>query len=116
LLDAAGSASDGAFFVVPEKYEGKEYKDFAKKYEAKYHTIPNFNASSSYDCMHIVAIAISKVAESGLPVTGDNVRKSLQESSFVGATGLTKFDQNGDVLGKVFGRREIRDGMAKSIQ
>jgi branched-chain amino acid transport system substrate-binding protein len=116
LLDAAGSAADGAFFVVPEKYEGKGYQDFTKKYEAKYHTVPNFNASSSYDCMHIVAIAISKVAEAGLPITGDNVRKSLQESSFVGATGLTKFDQNGDVVGKVFGRREIRNGMAKPIQ
>src|ERR1051325_1519295 len=105
LFDAAGAAADGAFFVVPEKFEGTEYKEFAKKYQSKYGKRPDFNASSSYDCMHVVAVALKKVLDSGQPITGETVKAALEGSTFNGATGATKFDANGDVVGKVFGRR-----------
>lgn len=112
LFNAAGSSANGAFFVVPEKYEGKEYQKFAKEYQAKYGKQPDFNAASSYDCMHVVAVALKKVLDAGEPITGENVKNALQTSTFNGATGLTKFDENGDVVGKIFGRRVIQNGKA----
>lgn len=115
LFEVAGTAADGAFFVVPEKFEGVEFQAFAKHYQEKHHKVPNFNASSSYDCMNVVAIAMKKVASANLPMTGDNLRKALHESTFIGATGLTKFDENGDVVGKIFGRRIIKNKKALSV-
>lgn len=112
LFDAAGAAADGAYFVVPEKFEGTEYREYAKKYQSKYGKQPDFNASSSYDCMHVVAVALKKVLDAGQSITGETVKGALESSTFNGATGLTKFDENGDVVGKAFGRRVIQGGKA----
>ena len=116
LFDAAGSAADGVFFVVPEKFEGEQYQSFSKKYKAKYGKQPNFNASSSYDCMHVIAKALQSVVDAKQKITGDNVRKALAKVTFNGATGLSKFDAKGDVTGKEFGRRVIRDGKAIPVE
>jgi len=43
--------------------------------------------------------------------TGEQFQKDLAKTNdFQGATGLTRFDPNGDVVGKKFGRYTISNG------
>jgi len=111
LIEGAGDAANGIRFTVPDKFQGNEYQEFAKKYQAKYGKEPDFNATSAYDLMNIVAQTIQTVLSKSESLTGDSFRKALQDiKDYQGATGTTTFDENGDVIGKPFTRKIILDG------
>lgn len=114
LLQTAGDAAEGAFFVAPEEYDGAEYQTFAAAYRRRYAKEPDFNASSSYDAAHIASLAVEKLLAAGQPVSGENLARALSTVEFRGATGLTRFDENGDVH-KPFGKRVYRNGVASPL-
>ena len=112
LIGTAGQAAEGVMFVVPEEFNGPRYQSFRQAFVAKYGVEPDFNASSAYDAAHVAALAIRRVIDDGKEVTGEAIAAALGAVQFAGATGLTRFDQNGDVVGKAFGRRVFKEGRA----
>ncbi len=111
LIKGAGEAANGVRFTVPDEFEGTEYQEFARKYREKYGKEPDFNASSAYDLMHIVAITIEEVLSKSLHLSGENLKNVLYEiKDYRGANGITTFDENGDVTGKPFTRKIILNG------
>jgi branched-chain amino acid transport system substrate-binding protein len=101
LVDTAKEAASGVKIIVPTKFQGMKYQDFASAFQKKYSEAPDTYASYSYDMVMILTSALSK-AESG-----DALREALLSTSYNGVTGTTNFDQNGDVVGKGFERKVL---------
>jgi branched-chain amino acid transport system substrate-binding protein len=114
LLQTAGLAAEGAFFVAPQDYYGAEYQAFAAAYRKRYAKEPDFNASNSYDAAHVAALAVDKVLRDGQPVNGETLARALPAVEFHGATGTTRFNENGEVR-KPFGRYVYRNGVVVNV-
>ena len=99
LLETAGDAANGVQIVVPTKLEGSDYESFAAKFQSKYGEEPDTYAAYAYD-MTIIAVDALRKAPSG-----EELRRALGATSHEGVTGLTRFDENGDVVGKGFQRK-----------
>lgn len=110
FIDGAGKYAEGAMFCVPGIYSGEKYNAFVSKYKKQFNKDSNFNAASSYDCMHILAKAIYAVIEAKEKITGSNVGRFLRSVKYDGVTGLTQFDEHGDVIGKAYTKKIIRNG------
>ena len=110
FLDGAGKYAEGAKFCVPGISSGNIYEKFVSEYKATYNSSPNFNAASAYDCMHLLAIATEKLLNDNKEFKGKYLKDYLLSTTFNGATGISKFDKNGDVVGKEFTKKIIRNG------
>lgn len=111
LIATAGRAAEGTFYVAPENFTGPEYQAFATAYRKRYNKEPDFNASSSYDAAHVAVLAVKRVVESRGAISGEALANALGTVEFRGATGVTRFDANGDVS-KPFAKFVFRDGKA----
>jgi branched-chain amino acid transport system substrate-binding protein len=69
-------------------------QDFVKKYQAKYNKMPSEQAGYGYEASYIFKLAIEKGA------TKQNLHEVLHTVEYTGLTGVTKFDETGDVTGK----------------
>lgn len=98
LLETAQDAAKGVRIIVPAKFLGPKYQEFSEAFQNKYGEAPDTYASYAYDMAHLVASALVKSD------TGDPLRAALLSTFYEGVTGLTKFDQHGDVAGKGFER------------
>jgi branched-chain amino acid transport system substrate-binding protein len=108
FAEAAGASAEGCLFTMPGQYQGESYRKFAAKFDKKYGQQPDVNASSAYDTIHLVAIAMKR-AET---LNGEGIRKALCTiRDFTGASGANlAFDTRGDVVGLSFERKVILDG------
>ena len=96
----AGQYANGVRYTTPVQYNGEAFKIFRDKFFDKYGKEPDVYASNGFDCMMLVAQAIQKGNR-----TGEEIQKYFNNvTNFMGATGITHFDENGDVIGKHFGR------------
>jgi branched-chain amino acid transport system substrate-binding protein len=110
LLDEAGAAANGIYYSVPAQYDGPEYQEFSRKFEAKYGQKPDVNAAGAYDALKIASMTIGKVISKNLPVTGEDIKMEMEQvKGFKGATGDTTFDKNGDPIGKKFEKMQINN-------
>ena len=97
LINIAGKSTDGIIFTTPAF--NTEIKDtltqsFITKYEKRFGSKPENFAAHSYDALKIIALAIQKGG-----YTSDGIKNALyQISNYLGVSGLTSFDKNGDVL------------------
>lgn len=108
----AGSFAEDVRYTTPAQFDGETFKAFRNAFLNKYKEEPDVYASNGYDCMMLLAKAYSNGAR-----TGDEFQQYLGKvDNFLGATGITKFDANGDVVGKRFGRFVIRNGEPVSIK
>jgi branched-chain amino acid transport system substrate-binding protein len=96
IIKLAGNAAEGVMFSSPLfDPESKEPKikmfvnDFSKKHNEK----PNIWAAYGYDAVNIAALAMTK-GDIKSEVIRDNLYKI---TNFLGVTGNTSFDSNGDV-------------------
>jgi branched-chain amino acid transport system substrate-binding protein len=111
LRIGAGNYSDGVMYTTPVQYAGEVFYGFREKYLNKYKEEPDVYSSNGYDCMMLLANGYIKGCR-----TGEQFRDFLRNvSDFIGATGPTRFDVNGDVIGKKFGRFVIVNGEPKEI-
>lgn len=101
----AGKYADGIMYTTPVQYNGKSFENFKEQFEKKYKGEPDVYASNGYDCMMILWKSYLHGAR-----TGSEFQRFLQNINFTGATGITKFDGNGNVVGKHFGRFVIKNG------
>jgi branched-chain amino acid transport system substrate-binding protein len=106
FIDSAGSAGNGVLFTTPAVYSGPAYDVFAKRYRARYHAEPGIYEAHGYDCMMLLARSIQKAGSSPAAI-----RDTLAATrNYMGATGNTTFDKNGDVTTKGFARMTWTNG------
>ncbi len=98
LTETAGEAVGGVKIIVPAKYEGPKYTTFARSFKERYGDEPDTYAALSYDMMNTISAALAKARD------GEAIRTVLSQIRYDGVTGITTFDQNGDVVGKGFQR------------
>lgn len=101
LIETAGNAATGVKIIRPEKFEGPKYDAFAKKFKEQYAQDPDVYASYAYDMAYIVAVALKKATN------GEALRNAVSATEYDGVTGMTRFDENGDVVGKGFARKTL---------
>lgn len=101
LVETAQDAASGVNVIVPAKFKGAKYEVFAKSFKDRYGKDPGVYASYAYDMAYIVFAALEKAER------GDALRAAIAATSYEGVTGLTEFDEKGDVVGKGFERKTL---------
>lgn len=96
-------AAKGVRIIGPAQFSGPGYKDFAKRFREQYGEDPDVYAAYSYDMIRIVAAAIKRARSNGT-----TIRAEMSKTNFDGVTGVTRFDEHGDVVGKGFERRTLQ--------
>ena len=108
ILEIAGNAAENIYYTYQGfdiESEEEVVKKFTNSYRAKYNKDPDIFAALTYDAMKILAKAIER---GGTDV--ENVKKELYGiKNFIGVTGKTSFDKNGDVI-KPIGIKKVEDG------
>lgn len=105
MLEGAGDAANGAWFMDVAAGSGPVYDAFAKKYREKYGMEADIIAAESYDA----AIAIIKTMEKAKSSNPELIKDELYRVKFDGASGRIEFDKNGDVPTKSFQKFAIED-------
>ncbi len=96
LIDAGGAAVEGVLYVVPQPIEETERASiFREAYRARYGSSPPslFNVMG-YDVIRIL-YEVYQESEGRI----DEARSILRSSEYEGASGMIKFDSNGDLIG-----------------
>ena len=95
-LKLAGPALFGSYAVADFAADSSPAaKEFATKYEATYKSAPYYAGASTYDAVHVLALAIDN-AKSLEP---QKIREAiLSVKGYPGVEGIYNFDQNGDGL------------------
>jgi len=96
ILEQAKDAAEGAIFTAstynPEN-PSPVVKDFVMSFQAEYGKKPDIWSAQAYDAMNIIASVLEKGARSGSEIR-DEIAKVR---NFEGVSGLTSFDEKGDV-------------------
>lgn len=108
VVKVAGNAAEGTIYSFPSYDPGKGgdiVNKFVQKFKGKYGSLPDPEAAFSYDALRILSLAISK--------GGANPSKIKEElykvKEYMGVTGTTTFDENGDVI-KPIGFKKVQNG------
>jgi branched-chain amino acid transport system substrate-binding protein len=108
LIKIAGNAAEGSYYTLMALGYGVSddlIQDFEKRFKAKYGEAPTVYASYAYDTAKIVAKVLSESA-----YNADDIKKHLyQVKGYKGVTGITSFDQYGEV-DKDFYVYQVRGG------
>ncbi len=110
LITDYKNVSDGLYYPYPYDLKNTPNKEFIETYYNLYNEYPDNNAASSYDCLMILAKAITKVGDN--PEKIKLYFKSLKD--YQGASGIFSFDENGDVQKEIF-IKQIKDGKFISL-
>lgn len=99
IYNEAAELAQGVIFALPAKPENEIFTKFSAAYKARYGTDADINAAAARDALMIVAEAVRKGA-----MTGDAIKVSLDGNTdgFNGATGLIKWDKDGNVISKKY--------------
>lgn len=93
FLERAGAAAEGTIYVYPKSPSGAEASTFRDLFAKAYGGQPGILADHGYDAIFLYAMAFSSGAK-----TPTDVQHWLQNMvPYDGASGLIKFDANGDV-------------------
>jgi ABC-type branched-subunit amino acid transport system substrate-binding protein/TolB-like protein len=71
-------------------------KEFVTQFENKFKTQPTLMAVQAFDALHLVGNVLGNIQKVNVG-RGDFTRQLLQSSGFVGVTGKTVVDQNGEI-------------------
>jgi len=99
IYSEASDLAQGVIFALPSQPDNQIFKRFREEYETKYHAEADINAAAARDAIMIVAQAVREGA-----IDGDSIRHTLAQwpSGFEGATGLIKWDADGNVVSKSY--------------
>lgn len=94
VIEIAKDAADGVLYTAPRyKIDDPYVVPFEKKYFEKYSEHSNMYAANSYDALKIIAQIIYNEG-----YDADRIKNTLyQTKNYPGVSGLTTFDENGDV-------------------
>jgi len=108
VVDIAGNAVNGMIFsttTLDPDHASEATRNFTSKFEAKYNEKSGSFADYSYDAMKLLALAIKNVG-----VDSTKIKDYLYTvRDYSGASGVTTFDKNGDVVKPIF-MKMYRDG------
>ncbi len=119
FLKNAGISADGTYLTTPFTFGagGEEAAKVAAAFEAEFNVPPDTWAALTYDAMGMIAEAIEKTynREATLAENRKAIRDHLAsidtpEEGFIGITGLTYFDINGDTVNKPAYVKVVIDG------
>jgi branched-chain amino acid transport system substrate-binding protein len=108
LVQIAGENAEGFMYTAqfhPDAFTHPEAKAFVEAFRAKYNIDPETFSVTGYDGYLILRDAIERAGS----VNGDKIREALINTKFVGARGLTQFDENHNAILAV-PVIEIKDG------
>jgi branched-chain amino acid transport system substrate-binding protein len=95
FLDAVGDLAQGIIFSGPD-FKRETNSEFWDLYTNRFSKNPNVFAAQAYDCLMILADTISQKCKTGDSTCVKNAFYGIK--NYVGASGLTTFDKNGDAL------------------
>ena len=100
FLQIAGDAAEGVYVSAPLTFElgNTKVQKMAMTFEEEYGVAPNPWAALTYDSVGMIAQAIEKGGESRKAIRNYLAGISTPEEGYVGVTGLTYFDENGDCV------------------
>ena len=119
FLKNAGVSADGTYLTTPFTFGagGEEAAKVAAAFEAEFGVPPDTWAALTYDAMGMIAEAIEKTynKDETLAVNRKAIRDYLAsldtpEEGYIGITGLTYFDKNGDTVNKPAYVKVVIDG------
>lgn len=93
FLELAQDAAEGVKYVFNSTPSGDSYTNFLQKYERKYGEKPQILCDVGYDAMSIILTALKNGIKSGTEMS--EYLRTMGEID--GASGVIKFDENGDV-------------------
>ena len=97
ILEIAGNAAEGVIFARPTYNPNSNepiVNNFVNNYEKVYGQEPGVYAAHAYDALKILTYAIDSGGYSS-----EGIKNAIYEiQDFPGVTGLTSFDENGDVI------------------
>ncbi len=114
LLTGAKDAAEGAYLALPGT-QGSEFANFKKKYADKYKgdaDTATFGAEA-YDAATAILKALEKVAvekDGKLEIDLKKLNEEIKKSNFEGASGLVKFEANGNRSGAVVRFFKVQGG------
>jgi branched-chain amino acid transport system substrate-binding protein len=110
LIQASGDSANG--ILITYFTEPVDYVNFKAKFQAKYGTDPSSYSDFGYDALKVLAIAI----ENANSTNSEKVKHALHYVAYQGATGVVKFDSNGEITGKPFTIYKVMDGKIKEFK
>jgi len=92
--------AQGVIFTLPTLPDNSIFKAFNDLYKIKFSTQADINAAAARDAIMLIWEATKQGADNG-----ELFRKTFESFSngFIGATGMIKWDKNGDVMSKKYG-------------
>ncbi len=119
FLTIAGPAAEGTYLTTPFTFgaAGEDAQQMATNFEALHGMAPDTWAALTYDAVGMIAEALEKTYNQEASVR-DN-RKAIRdhlasldtpEEGYVGVTGITYFDVNGDTVNKPAYVKIVEDG------
>ena len=112
FISLGGEAAEGAYIMAyfdPEKPD-EMTQEFVAKYQEAYGHMPSEQAGYGYEAPYIYKMAIEKGA------TRDTLNEVMHTIEYHGLTGVTKFDETGDVTGKGQAILIVKDGKFTSYK
>ena len=106
FIDLGGDGAEGVYVTAyfdPEKPDA-QIQDFVAKYMELYDHMPSEQAGYGYEAPYIFKQAIEMGA------TAETLHEVLHDVEYDGLTGVTKFDENGDVSGKGQHKLIVQEG------
>lgn len=107
LLELGGKDVEGVAFPVIffSKSDNPKVTEFVEQYKGKYGSEPSALTAQAYDSVGIFLTALKKTGS----LDTSKLRDEIANLEYDGVTGLTKFDENGDVE-KSFTKVVVKDG------
>jgi len=108
LIKIAGDAAEGSYWATigwGSQHTNSEVAKFKAAYHAKYGADPGVYSALYYDATKVLAEALSHAKS----MSGPDILVALHQVNYVGPTGQTVFDANGDVS-KPFAVFEVKKG------
>lgn len=115
FIKIGGAAVEGVIYPLASGYNAEStdpvVQTFKKNFHAAYNEDPGFVAAQCYDCVNI----IKKSIEAGKGESGTEIKSEIYKiKNFQGTTGITSFDQNGDVV-KEIKFKVVRNGKFENL-
>ncbi len=109
LLTIAGEAAEGTIAISSFNWRDPDplALKFTKAFNERYGVLPSGAAAQGYDAVKVLAYAIKK-AQSTVPTKVAEALRSTK--NWHGVTGLTTFDEKGDVIDKELNLMIVRNG------
>ncbi len=96
LLEIAGEAAEGSYWVTigwGDESSNPNIARFRKAYKEHYEEEPGVYSGLFYDATHVLAKALTEAKA----IDGPSLQEALSNIVYEGPTGITKFDEFGDV-------------------